>query len=52
MVGGYPNGLDWDLKTGLELGERTQILQAITAVKMPEKDPIFGQEGLLFDKWK
>ena len=51
MVGGYPNGLDWDLKTGLELGERTQILQAITAVEMPEKDPIFGEDGLLFEKW-
>jgi uncharacterized protein YjlB len=52
MVGGYPNGLDWDLKTGLELGERTQILQAISAVKIPEKDPIFGNGGLLFDQWK
>jgi uncharacterized protein YjlB len=52
MVGGYPNGQDWDLKTGLEPGERAQILQAISGVEMPEKDPIFGQEGLLFDKWK
>jgi uncharacterized protein YjlB len=52
MVGGYPNGLDWDLKTGLEPGERAQILQAISEVKLPEKDPIFGHEGLLFDKWK
>ena len=52
MVGGYPNGLDWDLKTGLEPGERAQILQTILEVKLPEKDPIFGHEGLLFDKWK
>jgi uncharacterized protein YjlB len=36
----------------LEPGERAQILHAISAVKMPEKDPIFGHEGLLFDKWK
>jgi uncharacterized protein YjlB len=52
MVGGYPNGHAWDLKTGLEPGERAQILQAISEVKLPEKDPIFGHEGLLFDKWK
>jgi uncharacterized protein YjlB len=51
MVGGYPKGHAWDLKTGLEPGERAQILQAITAVEMPEKDPIFGEEGLLFEKW-
>lgn len=52
FIGGYPNGQEWDLKTGLEEGERTQILQAISAVEMPEKDPIFGEEGLLFEKWK
>jgi uncharacterized protein YjlB len=51
MVGGYPNGLEWDLKTGLELGERTQILHAISAVEMPDKDPIFGEDGWLFEKW-
>ena len=51
MVGGYPNGHAWDLKTGLEPVERAQILQAISAVEMPEKDPIFGEEGLLFEKW-
>jgi uncharacterized protein YjlB len=51
MVGGYPNGLDWDLKTGLEPGERTQILQAISAVEMPEKDPIFGEDGWLIEIW-
>lgn len=52
IVGGYPNGHEWDLKTGLEAGERAQILKAISAVQMPEKDPIFGHEGLLLDKWK
>lgn len=52
IVGGYPNGLLWDLKTGLEPGERAQILQAISAVEMPEKDPIFGNGGLLLDQWK
>jgi uncharacterized protein YjlB len=29
FVGGYPNGAEWDLKTGLEPGERAQILQSI-----------------------
>ncbi|MEY4987500.1 MAG: hypothetical protein RL567_1279 [Bacteroidota bacterium] len=51
FVGGYPNGLAWDLKTGLEQGERAQIVSSISAVEMPEKDPVFGQLGLLFDKW-
>jgi len=51
FVGGYPNGVEWDLKTGLEPGERAQILQSISAVEMPELDPIFGQEGILFEKW-
>ena len=51
FVGGYPNGAEWDLKTGLEPGERAQILQSISTVEMPELDPIFGQEGLLFEKW-
>jgi uncharacterized protein YjlB len=36
----------------LEPGERAQILQAISEVKLPEKDPIFGEGGLLFHKWK
>lgn len=51
FVGGYPNGAEWDLKTGLEPGERAQILQSISTVEMPELDPIFGQEELLFEKW-
>lgn len=52
MVGGYPNGQAWDLKTGLEPGERAQILKSISTVEMPEKDPIFGEDGFLFEKWK
>ena len=52
FVGGYPNGNDWDLKTGLEEHERTTILKVISNQAIPDKDPIFGQEGLLFAKWK
>jgi uncharacterized protein YjlB len=52
FVGGYPNGNDWDLKTGLEEHERTTILKAISNLALPDKDPIFEQEGLLFAKWK
>jgi uncharacterized protein YjlB len=51
FVGGYPNGAEWDLKTGLEPGERAQILQSISAVEMPKLDPILGHKGLLFEKW-
>lgn len=51
FVGGYPNGHAWDLKTGLEEEDRSQVLQAIEGVGMPERDPIFGYKGLMFEKW-
>ena len=51
FVGGYPNGHPWDLKTGLEIGERSSILMAISAVEMPMTDPIYGLSGPLFEKW-
>jgi uncharacterized protein YjlB len=51
FVGGYPNGAEWDLKTGLEPGEREQILYSISAIEKPELDPIFGHEGIMFEKW-
>ncbi len=52
FVGGYPNGLDWDLKTGVEQGERSQILNAILAMETPEKDPVWGQDGVLVGLYK
>jgi uncharacterized protein YjlB len=51
FVGGYPNGQAWDLKTGLEEEDRSQIIQSIAGVELPEKDPVLGNEGLMFEKW-
>ncbi len=51
FVGGYPNGHEWDLKTGLEEEERAHMLRAISGVAMPEKDPIFGSEGMMIEQW-
>ena len=52
FVGGYPDGNNWDLKTGLEEGETATILNNLSEVKIPETDPIYGIDGFLFDIWK
>ncbi len=52
FVGGYPDGNDWDLKTGLEEGERATILNNLSKVKIPKTDPLYGIDGFLFEKWK
>jgi uncharacterized protein YjlB len=50
IVGGYPNGLVWDMCTDLKL-QAEQILQNIKAVKLPETDPIFGKKGPVLEFW-
>jgi uncharacterized protein YjlB len=50
IVGGYPNGLAWDMCTDLNLDAK-QILQNINSVKLPETDPIFGKNGPLINLW-
>ena len=52
FVGGYPDGNSWDLKTGLEEGERTDILNNLLKVKIPGTDPLYGADGFLFEAWK
>ena len=52
FVGGYPDGNDWDLKTGLEEGEKAAILNNLSKVKIPKTDPLYGIDGFLFEKWK
>ena len=52
FVGGYPNGNNWDLKTGLEEGERANILNNLSNVKIPKTDPLYGIGGRLFEIWK
>lgn len=51
FVGGYPNGLPWDLCTGAA-NERTQVLENLANVKLPDTDPVFGPDGPLLQLWK
>jgi uncharacterized protein YjlB len=51
-VGGYPNGADWDLKFSLKKEDSHSILVEIANIPIPEKDPVFGIDGPLFDYWK
>ncbi|MEY2761078.1 MAG: hypothetical protein RLZZ96_978 [Bacteroidota bacterium] len=51
FVGGYPNGADWNLKFSLKKENSASILAEIANIPLPEKDPIFGENGPLFEFW-
>jgi len=50
VVGAYPEGRDWDLRTG-EPGDRPEADRTIEAVPRPARDPVYGEEGPLLDRW-
>lgn len=50
VVGAYPAGQSWDLRTG-EPGERPGVLGNIRKVPLPEADPVFGEAGPLLEHW-
>jgi uncharacterized protein YjlB len=50
VVGGYPDGRSWDMCTGKEK-ERGEILQRISKVPLPFKDPVYGESGELPACW-
>ncbi|MFX3673601.1 MAG: cupin domain-containing protein [Paenisporosarcina sp.] len=50
IVGAYPDGMDYNLKTG-KAGERPQVLNEIQQVPTPDQDPVFGKKGALFENW-
>jgi len=50
VVGGYPDGRDWDLLRGRP-GERPNADRAIAALPIPDNDPIYGAEGPLRQIW-
>jgi uncharacterized protein YjlB len=51
VVGAYPLGQEsYDLLTGEE-GERTEVLENIRNVSLPESDPLFGEKGPLAQRW-
>ncbi len=50
VVGAYPQGRDWDLKTGAP-GDRPEADRAIEAVPLPALDPLYGAEGPMLEHW-
>ena len=50
MVGGYPFGHSWDMRTGLT-EERAEVLANLSRVDLAETDPVFGAQGPLLESW-
>jgi uncharacterized protein YjlB len=51
VVGAYPNGMDYNLLTGLA-SDRPKALAEIKRVPLPQTDPVFGDHGPLTNTWK
>jgi uncharacterized protein YjlB len=51
VVGAYPGGRHWDLLCGLT-GERPKADRHITALPLPDNDPLYGSQGPLGRIWK
>ncbi|TBL74675.1 cupin domain-containing protein [Paenibacillus thalictri] len=51
VVGAYPGGMSYDLKTGRP-DERPHALCDIQKVPFPDLDPVYGTHGPLVDEWK
>jgi uncharacterized protein YjlB len=52
VVGAYPAGqTDYDMNRGSE-GRVEELKKAISAVPVPDKDPIYGAEGPLTRRWE
>ena len=51
VLGAHPRGQEsHDLRTGEE-SERSEALDNICNVPLPEADPLFGSGGPLLDRW-
>lgn len=50
VVGAYPSGQSWDMCRG-SADERPEALDNITNVPLPERDPVYGEEGPLVTHW-
>lgn len=50
VVGAYPNGSSYDLKTG-KSGERPQADKNIAQVPVPSTDPLSGSKGGVAEIW-
>lgn len=50
-IGGYPNGAEWDMIFD-EKDKYDSAINRIRKIPIPEQDPVFGTEGILFKYWK
>ncbi|WP_053360682.1 cupin domain-containing protein [Bacillus sp. FJAT-27251] len=50
VIGAYPKGSSSNLLEK-DPGSRTQAMHEIRSVPVPEKDPVYGDEGPLLHKW-
>lgn len=51
VVGAYPAVCpDWDVKRGRP-GERDDAVRAIESVPLPDRDPVYGDDGPLIEVW-
>ncbi|CAM4411043.1 uncharacterized protein YjlB [Paenibacillus endophyticus] len=50
VVGAYPNGMNYNTRRGT-LAERSADLIEIAKVPVPDRDPVYGTVGPLFELW-
>ncbi len=51
VVGVYPDGQNWDMNYG-KAKEVQAAKENIPGVALPSKDPVFGENGKIFQHWK
>lgn len=49
-VGAYPDGKDYDMNYG-KPEEREKAFQKILLIPLPSADPVFGNQGKIFEYW-
>ncbi len=50
VVGAYPGGSEYDIRRG-NPAEHAAAARAVTAVPLPDRDPVFGRDGHLRRLW-
>lgn len=51
VVGAYPDGQNWDMNYGKK-EEMDKAKRNIANVALPNNDPVFGEDGRIFEYWK
>jgi uncharacterized protein YjlB len=51
VVGAYPEGQEMDMNYG-KANERERAIENIAHLELPKMDPVFGENGLLIEKWR